>query len=89
MTVANRGRCSVTCKPGLAGGDRLELAADAVRRVGLHVERVEVRRPAELVQEDDVLGPRRSRRGVCSALKSEGSARPGDPRRARLEQAAA
>ena len=43
----------------LAGGDRLELAANARRRVGLHVERVQVRRAAELVQEDDVLGPRR------------------------------
>ena len=42
----------------LAGGDRRELAPDARRRVGLHVERVQVRRSAELVQEDHVPGPR-------------------------------
>jgi hypothetical protein len=43
---------------GLARGDRLELAADTVGRIGLHVEGVDVRRAAELVQEDDVPGPR-------------------------------
>ena len=41
---------------GLARGDRLELAADAIGSLRLHVERVDVRGPAELVQEDDVPG---------------------------------
>ena len=57
MTVANRGRCSVTVQAGLGRRDRLELAADAVGRVRLHVEGVDVRRAAELVQEEDVLRP--------------------------------
>ena len=41
-----------------------------VGRVGLHVERVDVRRAAELVEEDDVLGPRRADAGPLSAARS-------------------
>ncbi len=64
-------------KTGLAGGDRLELAANSVGRIGLHVEGVEVRRPAELVQQDDVLGASSTagallgpqERGQCAARR--------------------
>ena len=71
----------------LAGGDRLKLAANAGRRGRLHIERVEVRRPAELMQEDDVLGSSRRAR-VLFGLEQRGQAQSGDAGGPRLEQAA-
>ena len=41
--------------------DRLELAANAGRGIGLGVERIEVRRPAELEEHDDALRGRLAR----------------------------
>ena len=73
----------------LAGRDRLELAANPVRRIGLHVERVQVGRAAELVQEDDVLGARPMELGPCSARSKDGRHRPAIPAEPSSEQAAA
>ncbi len=71
----------------LAGGDRRELAPDARRRVGLHVERVQVRRSAELVQEDHVPGPR-PHAGTARVGRSQErrQAQPGDARETGLDQ---
>ena len=80
-TVANRGRCSVSRQARLTGRDRLELAADAVGGVGLHVERVEMRRAAELVQEDEVLGAGPAAEPLGPLLGSAGRCQPGDSRR--------
>ena len=71
----------------LTGRDRLELAANAGRRGRLHVERVQMRRAAELVQEDDVLGPSHRARSLFG-LQERGQAQSGDARGTRLEQAA-
>ena len=59
--------------------DRLELAADAVRGVGLHVEGVDVRRAAALVQEDDVLGPGPDGPTTSEARSRCGRSRPANP----------
>ena len=74
--------------PGVSDGDRLELAADAVGGVGLHVERVDVRRPAALVQEDDVLGPRpRGRAAPRRPAAGSAGSGPANPAAPDLEQA--
>ena len=85
MTVENRGRCSLTFRPGCGRGDRLELAADPVGRVRLHVEGVDVRGAAELVQEEDVLRPRAQPRPL-GGPQPGGQVQPGEPRGAGLEQ---
>ena len=45
---------------GFAGG-RFVRAANPLRRIGLHVEHVDVTRPAELIEENDGLGARLGR----------------------------
>ncbi len=71
VRVARRGRCSQTTMPGHVRGDRLELAADALGGVGLHVERVEVAQPAGQEDQDHRLrpglAPRRRRRPPSAA----------------------
>ena len=52
MTAAVRGSSSPTWTPGQLRGDRLELAADLRRGVGLEVERVLVRQAAGEVDHD-------------------------------------
>ena len=56
MCGAMRGSFSQICMPGARRLDRPIDAAKLRRRVGLHVERIEMARPAELMQEDDRLG---------------------------------
>ena len=73
----------------LGRGDRLELAADAVGGVGLHVERIEVRRPAELVEEDDVLGLGTKSRSQFRRAEQGGQVQarePADPAFSRLRR---
>ena len=41
------------------GGDRLIRPAESLRSVRLHIEHIDMARPAELIQEDHALGPRR------------------------------
>ncbi len=52
------GSFSHTWMPSRLAGDRLVRPADALRRVRLHVEHVDVRRPAPLEEKDDRLRPR-------------------------------
>ena len=67
---------------GQHGGDGLELAADAVGGVRLGIEGIDVRRPAEEIEQDDVLGFPRVR------IRSSG--RDGrDPREERCQRSGA
>ena len=57
---------------GDVGGNRLELAADPIRRVRLEIEHVLGRRPAEQIEENDALrlaGPLHNARLSSSASK--------------------
>ena len=70
---------------GLGRRDGLELAANAVGRGRLHVEGVDVRRAAELVQEENVLGPRLQPR-LLGGSQPGGQVQPREPRGAGLEE---
>src|SRR5262249_18514678 len=71
-----------------AGADRPVLPADLLGRVGLHVEGVVVTRPAELVQEDDGLGPRAAPPALVP-FEGAGQQRTEQAQAADLEQPAA
>ena len=62
-------------EPRLTGRNRLELASNPVRGIRLHVEGVEMRRPAELVQKDDVLGTSQLARMPARPATARGAAR--------------
>src|SRR5690606_15499048 len=68
-----------------ARGDRLIRAADGVRRVGLHIERVDMTRPAPLKQKDDRLGPRTRPRGRRRSLEQPREAQSQQSQTADLE----
>ena len=82
ITPAIRGRCSPIWTPGSRVGDRLELAADAVGRVGLEVEGILMRRAARQVDHDHRLvrraggSDRGSARAPASAWSSPGRLSP-------------
>ena len=63
----------------LSGRDRLKLAANAGRSARLHVKRIQMRRSAELMQEDDVLGPRPRTRASARPSSKEGRLKPAMP----------
>src|SRR5262249_4435885 len=64
---------------GLACRDRFELAADPSRRCGFHVECVQVRWPAELMEKNDCLRPRR-RTGLLLGSEQRRQAKTRDAR---------
>ena len=82
------GKCSQICTPGTLVGDRLELAAELRRGVGLEVVHVHVRRAAGQVDHDRglVRGPLQGGRSCAAFSRSmSASVRPA-PKRANLQE---